>query len=216
MGVLGGPHYIVVLVNVVVLGVPYTTLASSSHESFKQSRQIQVQKSVVRRLHAIFRSKVVGSPGGGVTTWEPEYQMKKSYPILFSSTTLLFNLLLLFGQRQHRLLRLRRRNLTAPAFVRHGHPFPNSLSISRTGRRRAFFIPPCPPTPCHSPPCGSGAGRRTPPSRGAFPSSNAEDRCSWSPRFQADPTRDSSYRSKPSRKPQADPSRAASREPSRG
>uniref|UniRef100_A0A9I9EBA6 Uncharacterized protein n=1 Tax=Cucumis melo TaxID=3656 RepID=A0A9I9EBA6_CUCME len=42
-------------------------LASSSHESFKQSRQIQVQKSVVRRLHAIFRSKVAGSPGGGVT-----------------------------------------------------------------------------------------------------------------------------------------------------
>uniref|UniRef100_A0A9I9EJZ1 CCHC-type domain-containing protein n=1 Tax=Cucumis melo TaxID=3656 RepID=A0A9I9EJZ1_CUCME len=33
-------------------------LASSSHESFKQSRQIQVQKSVVRRLHVIFRSKV--------------------------------------------------------------------------------------------------------------------------------------------------------------
>ena len=47
----------------------YTRLASSSHESFKQSRQIQVQKSVVRRLHAIFRSKVAGSPGGGVTTW---------------------------------------------------------------------------------------------------------------------------------------------------
>ncbi|KAA0056677.1 hypothetical protein E6C27_scaffold73G00010 [Cucumis melo var. makuwa] len=45
----------------------YTRLASSSHESFKQSRQIQVQKSVVRRLHAIFRSKVAGSPGGGVT-----------------------------------------------------------------------------------------------------------------------------------------------------
>ncbi|XP_050946847.1 uncharacterized protein LOC127151356 [Cucumis melo] len=36
----------------------YTRLASSSHESFKQSRQIQVQKNVVRRLHAIFRSKV--------------------------------------------------------------------------------------------------------------------------------------------------------------
>uniref|UniRef100_A0A9I9EEC0 Uncharacterized protein n=1 Tax=Cucumis melo TaxID=3656 RepID=A0A9I9EEC0_CUCME len=35
----------------------------------KSSRQIQVQKSVVRRLHAIFRSKVAGSPGGGVTTW---------------------------------------------------------------------------------------------------------------------------------------------------
>uniref|UniRef100_A0A9I9EG76 Uncharacterized protein n=1 Tax=Cucumis melo TaxID=3656 RepID=A0A9I9EG76_CUCME len=42
-------------------------LASSSHESFKQSRQIQVQNNVVRRLHAIFRSKVAGSPGGGVT-----------------------------------------------------------------------------------------------------------------------------------------------------
>uniref|UniRef100_A0A9I9EH97 Retrotransposon gag domain-containing protein n=1 Tax=Cucumis melo TaxID=3656 RepID=A0A9I9EH97_CUCME len=42
-------------------------LASLSHESFKQSRQIQVQKSVVRRLHAIFRSKVAGSPRGGVT-----------------------------------------------------------------------------------------------------------------------------------------------------
>ena len=47
----------------------YTRLANSSHESFKQSRQIQVQKSVVRRLHAIFRSKVAGSPGGGVTTF---------------------------------------------------------------------------------------------------------------------------------------------------
>ena len=47
----------------------YTRLASSSHESFKQSRQIQVQNNVVRRLHAIFRSKVAGSPGGGVT-WE--------------------------------------------------------------------------------------------------------------------------------------------------
>ncbi|KAL0560269.1 hypothetical protein IC582_000669 [Cucumis melo] len=46
----------------------YTRLASSSHESFKQSRQIQVQKSVVRQLHAIFWSKVAGSPGGGVTT----------------------------------------------------------------------------------------------------------------------------------------------------
>ena len=45
----------------------YTRLASSSHESFKQSRQIQVQNNVVRRLHAIFRSKVAGSPGGGVT-----------------------------------------------------------------------------------------------------------------------------------------------------
>uniref|UniRef100_A0A9I9E2I7 Uncharacterized protein n=1 Tax=Cucumis melo TaxID=3656 RepID=A0A9I9E2I7_CUCME len=32
-----------------------------------QSRQIQVQKSIIRRLHAIFRSKVAGSPGGGVT-----------------------------------------------------------------------------------------------------------------------------------------------------
>ena len=37
-------------------------------ESFKQSRQIQVQKNGVRRLHAIFRSKVAGSPRGGVTT----------------------------------------------------------------------------------------------------------------------------------------------------
>uniref|UniRef100_A0A9I9E8I1 Uncharacterized protein n=1 Tax=Cucumis melo TaxID=3656 RepID=A0A9I9E8I1_CUCME len=31
------------------------------------SRQIQIKKSVVRRLHAIFRSKLAGSPGGGVT-----------------------------------------------------------------------------------------------------------------------------------------------------
>ncbi|KAA0046087.1 hypothetical protein E6C27_scaffold157G00080 [Cucumis melo var. makuwa] len=46
----------------------YTRLASSSHESFKQSRQIQVQKSVVRRLHAIFRSKLAGSPGAGVAS----------------------------------------------------------------------------------------------------------------------------------------------------
>ncbi|KAA0067851.1 Transposon Ty3-G Gag-Pol polyprotein [Cucumis melo var. makuwa] len=50
----------------------YTRLASSSHESFKQSRQIQVQKSVVRRLHAIFRSKVAGSPGEGVTVTDAE------------------------------------------------------------------------------------------------------------------------------------------------
>uniref|UniRef100_A0A9I9EIN5 Uncharacterized protein n=1 Tax=Cucumis melo TaxID=3656 RepID=A0A9I9EIN5_CUCME len=39
----------------------------------KSSRQIQVQKSVVRRLHAIFRSKVAGSPGGGVTSKELAY-----------------------------------------------------------------------------------------------------------------------------------------------
>uniref|UniRef100_A0A9I9EIK8 Uncharacterized protein n=1 Tax=Cucumis melo TaxID=3656 RepID=A0A9I9EIK8_CUCME len=32
-----------------------------------ESRQIQVKKSVVRRLHAIFRSKLAGSPEGGVT-----------------------------------------------------------------------------------------------------------------------------------------------------
>ncbi|TYK21841.1 gag/pol protein [Cucumis melo var. makuwa] len=32
-----------------------------------ESQQIQVQKSVVRRLHAIFRSEVAGSPGWGVT-----------------------------------------------------------------------------------------------------------------------------------------------------
>uniref|UniRef100_A0A9I9EJ84 Uncharacterized protein n=1 Tax=Cucumis melo TaxID=3656 RepID=A0A9I9EJ84_CUCME len=32
-----------------------------------QSRQIQVKKSVVRRLHTIFRSKLAGSPGRGVT-----------------------------------------------------------------------------------------------------------------------------------------------------
>uniref|UniRef100_A0A9I9EB07 Uncharacterized protein n=1 Tax=Cucumis melo TaxID=3656 RepID=A0A9I9EB07_CUCME len=32
-----------------------------------ESRQIQVQKNVVRRLHAIFRSKVAGSPEGCVT-----------------------------------------------------------------------------------------------------------------------------------------------------
>uniref|UniRef100_A0A9I9EG96 CACTA en-spm transposon protein n=1 Tax=Cucumis melo TaxID=3656 RepID=A0A9I9EG96_CUCME len=32
-----------------------------------ESRQIQVQKSVVRRLHAIFQSKVAGCAGGGVT-----------------------------------------------------------------------------------------------------------------------------------------------------
>uniref|UniRef100_A0A9I9EJY7 Uncharacterized protein n=1 Tax=Cucumis melo TaxID=3656 RepID=A0A9I9EJY7_CUCME len=33
------------------------------------SRQIQVKKSVVRRLHAIFRSKLAGSPRGGVTLY---------------------------------------------------------------------------------------------------------------------------------------------------
>uniref|UniRef100_A0A9I9EGX3 Uncharacterized protein n=1 Tax=Cucumis melo TaxID=3656 RepID=A0A9I9EGX3_CUCME len=33
----------------------------------KSSRQIQVQKSVVHQLHAIFRSKVASTPGGGVT-----------------------------------------------------------------------------------------------------------------------------------------------------
>ncbi|KAA0063130.1 hypothetical protein E6C27_scaffold381G00040 [Cucumis melo var. makuwa] len=51
----------------------YTRLASSSHESFKQNRQIQVQKSVVRQLHAIFRSKVAGSPGGGVTCFIEDF-----------------------------------------------------------------------------------------------------------------------------------------------
>ncbi|KAA0059539.1 Retroviral aspartyl protease [Cucumis melo var. makuwa] len=35
----------------------------------QKSRQIQVQKSVVRRFHAIFQSKVAGSPGGGVTLY---------------------------------------------------------------------------------------------------------------------------------------------------
>ncbi|KAA0042134.1 DNA/RNA polymerases superfamily protein [Cucumis melo var. makuwa] len=34
-----------------------------------KSVNLEVQKSVVRQLHAIFRSKVAGSPGGGVTTW---------------------------------------------------------------------------------------------------------------------------------------------------
>uniref|UniRef100_A0A9I9E763 Uncharacterized protein n=1 Tax=Cucumis melo TaxID=3656 RepID=A0A9I9E763_CUCME len=32
-----------------------------------RSRQIHVKKSVVRRFHAIFWSKLAGSPGGGVT-----------------------------------------------------------------------------------------------------------------------------------------------------
>uniref|UniRef100_A0A9I9EBB1 Uncharacterized protein n=1 Tax=Cucumis melo TaxID=3656 RepID=A0A9I9EBB1_CUCME len=34
-----------------------------------ESRQIQVKKSVVRRLHTTFRSKLAGSPEGGVTLY---------------------------------------------------------------------------------------------------------------------------------------------------
>uniref|UniRef100_A0A9I9E5M3 Uncharacterized protein n=1 Tax=Cucumis melo TaxID=3656 RepID=A0A9I9E5M3_CUCME len=35
-----------------------------------KSQQIQVKKSVVRRLHAIFRSKLADSPEGGVKVWD--------------------------------------------------------------------------------------------------------------------------------------------------
>uniref|UniRef100_A0A9I9EHW7 Uncharacterized protein n=1 Tax=Cucumis melo TaxID=3656 RepID=A0A9I9EHW7_CUCME len=50
MGVLGGLHYIVELVS---LGLLMKSVNS-------ESRQIQVKKSVVHRLHAIFRSKLAG------------------------------------------------------------------------------------------------------------------------------------------------------------
>ncbi|KAA0042135.1 gag protease polyprotein [Cucumis melo var. makuwa] len=96
MGVLGGPHYIVEI----EFPVP-DRLALSAEASFSiasllvksinfESRQIQVQKSVVRRLHAIFRSKVEEENCNG-----PNFEIFHPTP-----PPTVFKLLLLFRQRQ--------------------------------------------------------------------------------------------------------------------
>ncbi|KAA0046503.1 Retrovirus-related Pol polyprotein from transposon TNT 1-94 [Cucumis melo var. makuwa] len=75
MGVLGRSRYIVELVNVGCTGCALhnedlscvSRLASLSSSRIQQSRQIPIKESDVDRLHIVFRSKLVGSPGEGVT-----------------------------------------------------------------------------------------------------------------------------------------------------
>ncbi|KAA0037572.1 DNA/RNA polymerases superfamily protein [Cucumis melo var. makuwa] len=64
------------------------------------SRQISIEKSVVGRLHAVFRSKLAGSPRGGVTLGQASSPIKWALAFVSELTTTFIHAHGLFHHRQ--------------------------------------------------------------------------------------------------------------------